>query len=100
MFLPVSITDDYYRRAASRYFFVRQKRATLGQRNAEHGKIIRANNGAERATCIALLSDPDERHMIRHGVGEAAVLNADVFISRIRNAPVSFRSLFVLRKYL
>ena len=50
----------------------------------------------EGAPRIALLSDANQREIVRHRVSKHAVLLTDVAIRRVGEAAISFRALFVL----
>ena len=100
MFLPVTVTDDGDLRAAAGRFLLRQERASMHGRHAEHREIIRADRGGEGAARIAFLAEADQREIVSHRVGEDGVLLADVAISRIRKSAKCFRVLLVLRKDL
>ncbi len=100
MLLPVSVTDDRDRRVAAGRFLFRQKRAALRQRDTEHGEIVRADDGGERAAGIAFLAETDHREIKTHCIAEDRVLLPDVEISRIRKTAKFFRILLVLGKKL
>src|ERR1017187_1573180 len=100
MFLPVTETDADNPSAPPARSLLRQERASMHGRNADHREIIRADRGGEGAPRVAFLAKADQREIVSHRVGEDGVLLADVAVSRIRKSAKSFRVLLVLRKDL
>src|SRR4029077_10298590 len=88
------------RRPLAGRFLFRQKCTAARQRNAEHGKIVRGDDGSERAPRIAFLTEADERYIETHYVGEHRVLLANVAIGGIRKPAKFLGILLVLRKEL
>ncbi len=72
----------------------------MRQRDTEHGEIVRADDGGERAAGIAFLAQTDQREVETHCVAEDRVLLADVEISWIRKSAISFGIFLVLGKEL
>ena len=100
MFLPVGVADDRDWNVAPECFLFRRERPTADERNAEDGKIIRADDAAESAPRVAFLAEADHGEVVRHHVGEDRILAADVLVGRIRKTAICFRVLLVLRENL
>src|ERR1700720_3391921 len=94
------LTNNRDRRVVAERFLFRQKCTASRQRNAEHGEIVRGNNGTERTPRIAFLTEADKREVETHYITEDGVLLANVEISGIRKSAEFFRILLVLRKEL
>lgn len=84
MLLPIGVADDCDRRVPAQGFFLRQG----------------ADDGGEGAPRVALLPEPDHGEVVGHGVGEDAVLGANVRVGRVRKSAIRFRVLLVLGKHL
>ena len=100
MFQPVIVTDDRHGAAATRCLFLGRKGAPLRRRNAQNGKIIRADDIGERATRFSLLTETDHPKIVRQHLREDCVLLANVAVGGIRKLAERFWILFVLRKEL